>query len=509
MEKFTCSGEDINKNALWVKNQIKQEQIDKYLIDGKDFIDEKAIWSSIESNKNPEASRIRAIIKKSFKMDLLDRDDIAALVNVNDPILRKEIFAAAKEIKRKVYDNRVVVFAPLYMGSKCVNRCTYCGFRADNKDVERKVLTMEEVEQETDVLANVIGHKRLIIVFGEHPETDANYIVDCMKHIYKVKGKGEIRRVNINAAPMSIEDMGKIKDAGIGTFQVFQETYDHNIYSQVHPKGTLKGDYRWRLYALHRAMDAGIDDVATGVLLGLNDWKFEIVAMMEHARDLERYCGIGPHTVSVPRLEPASGSDFSWVKHWVSDEDFLHLVAVLRLAIPYTGLIVTNREKPEILRKLSDIITQRDADSRIGIGAYKEAFDRGEIGHESQAKDKQQFILGDARSLSDIIKELAEDGHIVSFCTAGYRCGRTGDKIMCLLKSGTEGHFCKLNAILTYREWLDDFGSEETKKMGYKLIEKELKEVKDRVPYIYKSKQYLEFLDAYTKSCNGKRDIYF
>ena len=495
--------------ADWQKNLIKQDEIDRYLIDGKDFIDDDAIEADLAKNRAASPERVRAILKKAHDIKLMEASDVAALVTVTDPALRAEVFKAAEEIKTKVYDNRIVTFAPLYCGSKCVNACKYCGFRCDNNSIERRVLTMDEVESEARVLAGKIGHKRLVIVFGEHPETGADYIAECMKRIYSIKmkvrnGVGEIRRVNVNAAPMPIADMRKLHEAGIGTFQVFQETYHKKTYAKVHPEGTLKGNYHWRLYSLHRAMDAGIDDVAVGALFGLTDWKFEVMGLVAHARDLERRFGLGPHTVSVPRLEPAADTDFSWIKDWVSDDDFRYLVACIRVAIPYAGLIVTNREKPEMIKSLLDIITQRDADSRVGIGAYTEAFSADE-----QREKTQQFILGDTRSLDEIIRELAAAGHIVSFCTAGYRCGRTGKKIMDALGSGREGCFCKLNAVLTFQEWLEDFASPETKKIGDAIIDKEMKAVRARVPADFSEAMWDHLVQAREKILKGERDLYF
>jgi 2-iminoacetate synthase len=495
--------------ADWQKNLIKQDEIDRYLIDGKDFIDDDAIEADLAKNRGASPERVRAILKKAHDIKLMEASDVAALVTVTDPALRAEVFKAAEEIKTKVYDNRIVTFAPLYCGSKCVNACKYCGFRCDNDSIERRVLTMDEVEAEARVLAGKIGHKRLVIVFGEHPETGADYIAECMKRIYSIKmkvrnGVGEIRRVNVNAAPMPIADMKKLHEAGIGTFQVFQETYHKKTYAKVHPAGTLKGNYHWRLYSLHRAMDAGIDDVAVGALFGLTDWKFEVMGLVAHARDLEHRFGLGPHTVSVPRLEPASDTDFSWVKDWVSDDDFRYLVACIRVAIPYAGLIVTNREKPEMIKSLLDIITQRDADSRVGIGAYTEAFSADE-----QREKTQQFILGDTRSLDAIIRELAAAGHIVSFCTAGYRCGRTGKKIMDALGSGREGCFCKLNAVLTFQEWLEDFASPETKRIGDAIIDKEMKAVRARVPADFSEAMWEHLVQAREKILKGERDLYF
>lgn len=510
----TCSGEQISSTANWVKDQIKQNEIDKYMENGHDFIDDAKIKQTIANNASASKERIREILQKAHDINLMDDADVAALVNVKDPDIRQEVFKAAEEIKQKVYDNRIVTFAPLYLSSKCVNGCRYCGFRANNTEQVRRVLTQKEVEEETHVLASKIGHKRLVVVFGEHPESAADYIVDTMKTVYSVHDKvrngiGEIRRVNVNAAPMSIADMRKLFDAGIGTFQVFQETYDHEIYSQMHPVNTLKGNYRWRLYSLHRAMEAGIDDVAIGTLFGLADWRFDVMGMVAHARDLEKHFGLGPHTISVPRLEPAVGTDFSFIKNWVSDDDFRYLVAVLRCAIPYAGLIVTNREKPQMIKSLIDIITQRDADSRLGIGAYAEAFKNGKNGNDEQQIEKAQFELGDTRSLDTIIRELAETGHIVSFCTAGYRCGRTGKKIMGLLKSGQEGCFCKLNAVLTFQEWLEDFASDETKRIGQSIIQKEIDSVKQRVPKDYSQSVYDSFISSYDKICKGQRDLYF
>ncbi len=499
--------------AEWQRSLIRQDEIDRYLDDGRDFIDEPAIEATLSRGValagDELRSRVRAAIDKAYTIKLMDDDDVAALLAVRDPDLRDEVAAAAEAIKARVYDNRVVTFAPLYCGSKCVNSCKYCGFRADNGAVERRVLTMDEIRAETKVLAGKIGHKRLVVVYGEHPETDADYIADSMRAVYSVKapgrkGSSEIRRVNINAAPLPIDGLKKLAAAGIGTYQVFQETYHKATYADVHPAGTLKGNYRWRLYALHRAMDAGIDDVAVGALFGLYDWRFEVMGLVAHARDLERRYGIGPHTVSVPRLEPAAGTDFSWVRHWVSDDDFRYLVAVLRLAIPYAGLIVTNRESPEMLRSVIRMCTQRDADTRVGIGAYTEAFAPG-----AQRGENQQFMLGDTRSLDAIVRELAGMGHIVSFCTAGYRCGRTGKKIMGLLESGREGCFCKLNAVLTFQEWLEDFASPETVSIGNAIIDKEMGEIAKRVPADYSPSLYRAFTEARARVLAGERDLYF
>jgi 2-iminoacetate synthase len=490
----------------WVDQVIKQEEIDKYLIDGKDFIDEEEIWGKLKSNTDSSEEKVRAIIEKSLSITRLDFDETATLLNVKDEKLWEEMYEAAAEIKRRVYDNRIVFFAPLYCGNLCVNSCKYCGFRKENSKEERKVLNEDEIKLETKHILEQ-GHKRVIVVYGEHPSTDANYIAESMRAVYSVERKSangsvsRIRRINVNAAPMSTDDLKMLKEVGIGTYQVFQETYNKHIYEDVHPKG-LKANYRWRLYALHRAMDAGIDDVAIGALFGLYDWKFDVMGLLYHTADLERQFGIGPHTISFPRLTPASGSELSTNSNYlVNDEDFKKIVTVLRLSVPYTGLIITARERAEIRDDVVKVgCTQLDASTKIGIGAYDKAA-------HNEKEDKQQFTIGDNRSLDEVVKKLAQMGKITSFCTAGYRCGRTGEKIMNLLETETEGKFCKLNAVLTFREYLDDFASPETKEIGEKLIIKELDEINQMD--FYKNNKLLEVLnDYYKRVSEGERDLY-
>ncbi|AHM57855.1 2-iminoacetate synthase ThiH (plasmid) [Peptoclostridium acidaminophilum DSM 3953] len=491
----------------WAAQVVKQEEIDKYLVNGKDFIDESEIINKLETNRNPDPQRIRDILGKSLSIQRLEPDETAALLNVTDPELLKEMEETALKVKQKVYDNRIVFFAPLYCSNLCVNSCLYCGFRKENSEEKRRILSLDEVRKETEHVIDE-GHKRMIVVYGEHPLSDVDYMVDTIKSVYSVqkkspkgRGHGSIRRVNVNAAPMSISDLKKLGDAGIGTFQVFQETYNRDLYSKLHPAGP-KSDYRWRLYALHRAMDAGIDDVATGALFGLNDWRFEVMGLLYHAIDLERQFGIGPHTISFPRITPASGSELSTnSKYLVSDEDFKRLITVIRLSVPYTGMIVTAREEPGIKKEVIKLgCTQTDASSKIGIGGYSESQD-------CQIAEKQQFTLGETRSLDEVIRELAEMGMISSFCTAGYRCGRTGDKIMNLLTECVEGKFCKLNAILTFKEYLEDYASEQTKTVGEKLIQKEIDEVK-QIPF-FKQHNLIEKLEEYYgRISKGERDLY-
>ncbi|MDR0981675.1 MAG: [FeFe] hydrogenase H-cluster radical SAM maturase HydG [Culturomica sp.] len=493
----------------WSRHVIKQSEIDKYLINGKDFIDETSISENLAKSANPDPALVHDILKKSLEIKLLSPQETAVLLNVKDKELWKEMKETALEVKKKVYDNRIVFFAPLYCSNLCVNSCRYCGFRCDNKEEKRHVLSTEEIKNETISVINE-GHKRLIAVYGEHPLSDADYIADSMSTIYSVKcttpsgnGFNNIRRVNVNAAPMCVEDLKKLWRAGLGTYQVFQETYHKGRYAELHPVDTVKGNYRWRLYAMHRAMDAGIDDVAIGALFGLYDWRFEVMGLVEHAHDLERQFGIGPHTISFPRMQPAPGSFISQNSPYlVNDDDFKKLVTVLRLAVPYTGLIVTAREHAELRREIIGYgCTQTDASTKIGIGAYSKQK------KQEENIEKVQFLLGDQRSLDEVVRELAVDGYITSFCTAGYRCGRTGDKIMNLLESGTEGKFCKLNAVLTFREFLNDYASPETRIVGETLIEKELKEIE--ATSFFSEKQLLPtFLSYYHRLAAGERDLY-
>jgi 2-iminoacetate synthase len=389
-----------------------------------------------------------------------------------------------------------VTFAPLYLSNLCINSCLYCGFRRENTTEKRRQLTIEEVRAETEALVS-IGHKRLIVVYGEHPSSGIDYMAETIQTIYDVKvGEGEIRRVNVNAPPLSVEHYRRLQEIGIGTYQVFQETYHHPTYRKVHPRG-IKADYHWRLYALHRAQEAGIDDVAIGALFGLYNWKFEVLGLLYHAIDLEeKFNGVGPHTISFPRLEPAPNSPLSKNSPYrVSDRDFIRLVTVLRLAVPYTGLIVTAREPSHIRRRCIEIgCTQTDASSRIGIGSYSETYTH-------QEAERQQFLLGDTRSLDEVIRELAEMGFLTSFCTAGYRSGRTGSYFMDIAKKGKVHHFCVPNAILTFKEYLTDYASEETRKMGEELIEKRIQDVPKSI------RQALQ--DRLKEIENGKRDLRF
>jgi len=513
MNSNTLAGNSIRRfgNAAdYRKNFVIQEQIDKYIPNGKHFINEAEINAALKTakcKKTNDPVRIREILAKSRRIETLQLDETADLLQVTDPDLLAEMGETALAIKKSVYDNRIVMFAPLYMSNLCVNRCTYCGFRCENEVQKRRMLSMDEVKQEIEVLAGKIGHKRLIAVYGEHPETSTDYIADTIQTAYRhiVKSpKGTpvgIRRVNVNAAPLPIEDLRVLKKVGIGTFQVFQETYHRETYEKLHPKGTVKGDYNWRTTCFHRALEAGVDDVGLGVLYGLYDWQFEMLALLSHAHDLEKQFGIGPHTISMPRLETASGTDLPETSPYlINDEIFKRIVLITRLSVPYTGIIVTCRERPESRNTCIQYgLTQMDASSNIAIKGYSD-FES----EQHQEKDRQQFVLSDTRTLEQMIAYLGKKDIITSFCTAGYRCGRTGGCIMDSLKTGKEGKFCKINAVLTFREWLDDFASEETKAVCEPVIQRELEEVRLNLPLFYKTVK-----EHYDRICNGERDLFF
>ena len=488
----------------WINERVKPEQIARYLNNGKDFIDDDLIHDTLTSTKNPDKKKVKDIIDKSLAIQTLSLEETAQLINVDDESMLLQMQEAACKIKKKVYDNRIVTFAPLYLGNFCVNDCAYCGFRSSNTQTHRRTLSLDEIKNEVEVLTGEIGHKRLIVVYGEHPENDIDYIVDTIKAIYDVKvktkkGSGQIRRVNVNAPPFSIEDLKKLNAAGIGTYQVFQETYHHDTYRRLHPQNTIKGDYQWRLYSMHRAFEAGIDDVGIGALFGLYDWRFEVMGLVAHSLELEARFGIGPHTISFPRLEEADNTPFTRQSpHKVSDKDFKKLITVIRLAVPYTGMIITARETAQMRRETLYLgVTQTDASTKIGIGSYSRKTTQ-------QESNRQQFILGDTRSLDEVIREFAELGLITSFCTAGYRCGRTGKCIMDLLRSGEESKFCKLNAILTFREWIDDFASPQTRESAEAIIAKEIEEVKNTMPKVFP-----KFIKYYQRISAGERDLYF
>lgn len=480
----------------WMSRVIKQDEIDKYLKNGKDFIDEALIHRSLQNTVDPEPQYIRDIINKAKTLTRLDPEETAALINLSpeNKELWQEIFQAAKAIKLSVYGRRIVTFAPLYASNHCVNNCLYCGYRTGNTATSRQRLSPSEIEAETRALINA-GHKRLIMVYGEHPLSDADYIAESLKTVYSIKeNRGEIRRANINAAPLSIRQLQMLKEVGIGTYQVFQETYHRETYAEVHRSG-IKSNYRWRLYALHRSLEAGADDVGMGALFGLYDWRFEVMSLLLHTMDLEEnFGGIGPHTISFPRLVSAQGTPFVQESPWlVDDSAFERIVAILRLSVPYTGMILTCRESETVRNNIIELgVTQLDFGSHIGIGEYSSRQDE---------TNKQQFSLNDTRTLDEGIRWLADHGYITSFCTAGYRCGRTGEQFMDVAKHGKVHQLCMPNAVLTFQEYLLDFASEETKARGEYLIQKELNAIENP--------QLKELITGYLERIrNGERDLY-
>jgi len=463
--------------------------------DLKSFIPEEEIFHLLETTKNPSAERVREIIQKSLDKNRLNPEEMAVLINAEERALAEEIFAGARDLKQRIYGNRIVLFAPLYIGNKCVNNCQYCGFRHTNTEVFRKTLTMPELDKEVEALVNR-GHKRLILVYGEHPRYNAQFIHDTVEEVYAQKhGNGEIRRVNINAAPLDVEGYKLVKSAGIGTYQVFQETYHQQTYQQMHPSGP-KSNYLWRLHALDRAQQAGIDDVGIGALMGLFDWRFETMALLYHAIHLEEEFNVGPHTISFPRIEPAIGTALSdRPPHQVSDYDFKRLIAILRLAVPYTGLILTCRESVELRNEIIQFgVSQIDAGSNIGVGAYSQ--------QDEEAYKRSQFVLNDGRSLDQVIRELCDADFLPSFCTGCYRLGRTGEHFMEFAIPGFIKKFCTPNAVLTFLEYMEDYASPQTRAAGMRQIQRELK----RMPDGARKRRLLERIELIKE---GDRDLYF
>jgi len=445
------------------------------------FINENEIWETIEKARNRSGGEVRDILQKASTATGLSLYETAVLLQTTDNELINEIYTLAKKIKETIYGNRIVIFVPLYISNVCSNICTYCGFRADNKELVRKTLTVPEIQEEVAVIEKQ-GHKRILTVFGENVNYHVDKMVEGILAIYATKTEphGEIRRVNINAAPLSIEDFRVLKTANIGTYQCFQETYHRSTYEKLHIAGKKK-DYLWRLNALHRAQEAGIDDVASGVLYGLFDPIFDTLALLRHSEDLSDKYGVGPHTISFPRLEPALGSDISTHPPFmVSDELFKRIVAVIRLAIPYTGMILSTRESPALRRELLYLgVSQISAGSKTSPGSYHEsgfANEKDNVGTQFIASDFQaaQFQVADDRNLDEVIYQLASDGFIPSFCTACYRLGRQGEHFMDMAKNQHIKSFCHPNALLTFAEYLEDYASMETKSAGYALIKKYL-----------------------------------
>lgn len=456
------------------------------------FINHEYIYKILEETKNPSNEQIKDVLNRAKNREGLDYKDIAILLQAEDEKDLKEIYSLAGEIKKDIYGKRVVVFAPLYVSDYCVNNCVYCGYKRDNK-FNRRRLTMDEVAQEVKILEQM-GHKRLALELGEDPvNAPIDYVLECLDTIYKTQNNnGEIRRVNVNIAATTVENYKLLKEKGIGTYILFQETYHKPTYDKMHPK-SLKGDYNYHLTAFDRAMEAGIDDVGAGVLFGLADPRFEVLGLMMHNAHLEEKFGVGFHTISVPRLQPANGVSLENYPHLLDDKMFKKIVAILRIAVPFTGLILSTRETPAMRKELLKYgVSQISAGSSTGVGGYKE---------REEGKEVKQFKTNDERSPIEILKELLSDGYIPSYCTACYRKGRTGDRFMSLAKSGNIKYVCEPNALMTLLEFTLDYGDEELYKKSLEIIDKEVENI-EREDIKSLTKESME------KMKKGQRDFY-
>ncbi|MEG0295135.1 MAG: [FeFe] hydrogenase H-cluster radical SAM maturase HydG [Clostridium sp.] len=456
------------------------------------FINHDYINKVLEETKSASNEEITRVIEKAKKRNGLSYEDIAILLQAEDEEQLKEMYKLAGEIKESIYGKRIVVFAPLYVSDYCVNNCVYCGYQRCNTFTRRK-LTQAEVAEEVKILEKM-GHKRLALELGEDPvNAPIEYVIECLKTIYKTQNNnGEIRRVNVNIAATKVEEYKMLKEAGIGTYILFQESYHKPSYDIMHPQ-SLKSNYEYHLTAFDRAMEAGIDDVGAGVLFGLADPKFEVLALMMHNKHLEDMFGVGFHTISVPRLKPAEGVTLEKFPHLVSDDMFKKIVAVLRIAVPFTGLILSTRETADMRREVLKYgVSQVSAGSSTGVGGYKE---------RENGNDVSQFKTSDERSPMEILKELLEDGYIPSYCTACYRKGRTGERFMSLAKAGTIQYVCEPNALMTLMEFALDYGDEELYKKAHETINRETENIKrEDIKELLKSN--LEKLK------NGERDLF-
>ena len=457
-----------------------------------EFINDEEILKAISQVENGDYN-IREILDKANQMKGLEPKEALALLLCNDKDVENEMFEIAKKIKLEIYGKRIVLFAPLYLSNYCINGCVYCPYHAKNTHIARKQLTQDEIRAEVIALQDM-GHKRLALETGEDPDyASMEYLLESIKTIYSIKHKnGAIRRVNVNIAATTVENYRKLKDAGIGTYVLFQETYHKPTYEKVHPSGP-KSNYEYHTEAMDRAMEGGIDDVGIGVLFGLYDYKYDFTAMLYHAKHLEDTFGCGPHTISVPRIRPADDVDVKSFPNAIVDSLFKKIVAVLRIAVPYTGIIVSTRESQKSREEALEVgVSQISGGSRTSVGGYV----------EEEEENSKQFEISDNRSLDDIIKWLADIDYLPSFCTACYREGRTGDRFMAFAKSGQIKNFCQANAIITLKEYENDYAKEETRKSIDKVMINEI----ERVP---NEKVKTRLVDALKGIDEGKRDFKF
>ena len=462
-----------------------------------EFINDAEILDTLEYAKANSTNKelISSIIDKAALCKGLTHREAAVLLDCRIPEENERILSLAKKIKEQIYGSRIVMFAPLYLSNYCINSCVYCPYHVKNKKIRRVKLSQEDIVKEVIALQDM-GHKRLALETGEDPvHNPIEYVLESIKTIYSIKHKnGAIRRVNVNIAATTVENYRKLKDAGIGTYILFQETYHRKTYEELHPAGP-KHDYAWHTEAMDRAMDGGIDDVGCGVLFGLNLYRYDFVGLLMHAEHLEAAKGVGPHTMSVPRIRKADDIDPSAFSNGIDDETFAKIVAVLRIAVPYTGLIISTRESPEARKKVLELgVSQISGGSRTSVGGYAE--------EEEEEDNSAQFELSDRRTLDQVVNWLLELGYIPSFCTACYREGRTGDRFMSLAKTGQIANCCHPNALITLKEYLEDYASSDTKAKGMSVIEKEL----EKIPNEVARKTAKEFIE---KIASGERDFRF
>ena len=449
----------------WAHARVHPGEIDRYLgPDGRDFIDDD--------------ERLGWLLAKSLAVQDLDLSETAELMAVTDPARRQRMAEAAWAVKRKVYGTCVAAYAPLYLGNACVNSCSYCGFRTCRPAEHRRVLSEAEIQAEVEVLVGQLGHRQLLAVVGEHPSTDAKYICDSLAAIQAVQARqggrfAQVHSVGLNAPPMCLADLKAVQAAGLGSYHVHQATYDRAAFQRAHQSGP-KADYRWRLYAMHRAMDAGIGQVGLGVLAGLADWRFEGLALLAHAQALEARYGSGPATIQLQRVDPGNpAGDPDWA---VDDDSFLRLLTVLRLALPYVGLIVASNEGHALRnRALALGVTLTDAAPAIGLGAYHE-------GGVIDALSCRQFALGDPETLQDLVRELGNSGSLTTFCSPGMQCAQRGPDFMAALRSGAMARACRLNSVLTFKEWIEDFADLDGQAAGGRMLAKEIQDLGREYP---------------------------
>lgn len=462
----------------------------------EDFIDDAEILETLDYAQKHKSDRalVESLLERAALCKGLSHREAAVLLECDIPDLNERMKSLAREIKQKFYGNRIVLFAPLYLSNYCVNGCTYCPYHAKNKHIPRKKLSQEEIRDEVIALQDM-GHKRLALETGEDPVNNPlEYVLESIKTIYSIKHKnGAIRRVNVNIAATTVENYSKLKDAGIGTYILFQETYNKRAYEKLHPTGP-KSNYAYHTEAMDRAMEGGIDDVGCGVLFGLNLYRYDFVGLLMHAEHLEATKGVGPHTISVPRIRAADGIDPANFPDAIDDETFAKIVACIRIAVPYTGMIVSTRESQVTREKVIELgVSQISGGSRTSVGGYREA---------SRPDDTVQFDVSDTRTLDEVLNWLMRLGYVPSFCTACYRAGRTGDRFMSLVKSGQIANCCHPNALMTLKEYLEDYASPETKKIGDELIARELLTIPNEAVR-KRAEQYLQ------EEVNGKRDFRF